>query len=309
MKTILIHAILPILFLDINPEGYERTMDGKAMAVLAKLEPASEPAKRIDLLGKALSLAMSVTLRKSLYCRRAETFQTQGAYKRAAADLKSALRLDPDLHDVRDALAWIQFYNLGELDSAVENFRKVAEDPGAPKAVRSSAYNGWAEVHRHRKQIDKAIEIHEAGLALRPTCLGYHNLAWMVNTHKREFSKAIDFARRALELDPRYDYGRVSLAVFLANASQFEEAKRIIDELKAYGALEPVMGYNLACYYCAVGDPDEALKWIRIYFNKYHKVVRKRNEMRKMMLENWHLKSLRKNPEFMELMKMEEEQD
>jgi len=227
-----------------------------------------------------------------------------GQYAEGAEDFKAALAIDEGYHWARDALAWTYYYNMAEHDLAAKHFEALIGNPDVPAKTRASACNGLAEIHRVKREFDKSIEIHEKGMKLEPTSLGYHNLAWLYNTHRKDFKKAIRLCRKSLELDPDYEYGRVSLAVFLANDGSKVEAAAIIEKVDQ---TKPVRHYNLACYYAVTGDRDRAMSLLDSYLANYHTVVKKRNVARDYMSKDWHLDSLKGDPRFRRLMRKESE--
>jgi tetratricopeptide (TPR) repeat protein len=230
----------------------------------------------------------------------------KAAYGKNAELLMQLLALvaeNPDNYEARNRLGWLYYYNLGELELATQHFAEVIEAANAGVEVRARSFDGLAEVYRHKGEIDKAIELHEKGLALLPNAGGFHNLAWMYNTHRKDFKKAIELCNKALELDPRYQYCKISKAVFLANDGQLKSAAEIIE---GADLSDPISHYNVACYYAVTGRKETALKYLRTYLYEYHVVVKKRNEMRELMLKDWHLESLRKDSRFVELMKADE---
>lgn len=214
--------------------------------------------------------------------------------------LETILEAQPDNHQVRAALAWKYYYNLGEMDRAADHFKALINNGAVPAVIRSSAYNGLGEILRKRGNIDQSIEQHTQGVALLATTVGCHNLAWVYNTWRKDFKRAITLGEQALQLGPTYEYGKISLAIFLVNDGQLDRAKKLI---KGVDTSPTVRHYNLACYYAVTKQKEKAIRFLRTYLYRYHVVIKKRNEMRAYMLKDWHLDSLRDDSTFKKLMR------
>lgn len=265
-----------------------------------RIDEMEDPKRKVEALSRLIA-AGDASL-KVLYYRRGWAKKEARDYEGAAADFEAALAIDEHFHWARNAAAWTYCYNLGELEVAAAEFLRIIRDEEASFRVRASAYGGLAEIFRVLREMETSITLHERGIAVRPTCLGYHNLAWLYNTHRRDFKKAVALCEKALELDPEYEYGRVSLAVFLANDGHTKRAREII---AAVDRTEPVRHYNLACYYAVTGDREEALRYIESYLRDYCTAARRRDQTRRYMLRDWHLDSLKNDPRFISLMKKE----
>ena len=239
---------------------------------------------------------------KYVHLMRGRAHNAAARYEEAVAEFKAALELDDDFQRARSSLAWTYYYNMGELELAAENFSRIIRDEDADDYLRASSYNGLAEIFRTIREMDTSIALHEKGVSLRPTCVGWHNLAWLYNTHRGDFKKAIELCERSLENNPHYEYGRISLAVFLANDSQTERAREIIEGVDTS---KPVRQYNLACYYAVTGDKENAIRCVARYLREYCTFARRRDQTREYMLQDWHLDALKCDPRFIELMRME----
>jgi tetratricopeptide (TPR) repeat protein len=265
----------------------------------------SDPHQRIRILDRALELKPDPEWLKEIRLRRGWAWRDLGRYPEAADEFGRAIETDENFHQARDSLAWTLYYNLGERDRAKKEFSALIAASNVPKELVASAYNGLAEIHRSERDFDRALVLHEKGVAVSPTPVGLHNLAWLYNTHRKDFAKAVELCEKAIELEPSYDYGRVSLAVFLANKGDKERAAAILARV---GRFEPVMYGNLACYYAVLGNADEALRYVKADLKEYHVVAKKRNQERDYCLKDWHFDSVRGDPRFQDLMKKDPEQ-
>jgi tetratricopeptide (TPR) repeat protein len=257
-----------------------------------------EPGRMIDRLDEAVDYANEKL--KTYHYLRGTAHEEAGEHQLAVLDYEAAVAIDEGFAGAWNRLGWVYYYHLGELRPAAGAFVEVIGDDDAEAYVPAGAYNGLAEILRRMREMEASIALHEKGVSIHPTCVGYHNLAWLYNTHRRDFTRAVALCETALEIDPSYEYGKVSLAVFLANDGRLERAKEM---LEGVGETDPSMDYNLACYYAVIGETGEAIRRIERYLTVYLAAEKKREGSRKYMLEDWHLAPLRDDPRFIELMK------
>ena len=79
------------------------------------------------------------------------------------------------------------------------------------------------------------------------------------------WTDVVSFARRLTEVEPGDLQGWVWWAYALREMQQIREARRVLLQIEAtHGDDHAIVPYNLACYYCLLGELDTA----RRYFSK-----------------------------------------
>ena len=79
------------------------------------------------------------------------------------------------------------------------------------------------------------------------------------------WTAVVSFARRLTEVEPGDLQGWVWWAYALREMQQIREARRVLLQIEAtHGDDHAIVPYNLACYYCLLGELDTA----RRYFSK-----------------------------------------
>jgi len=76
---------------------------------------------------------------------------------------------------------------------------------------------------------------------------------------RKAWSLVIDLARDYTERRPREEKGWISWAYSLRELQRVEEARVVLLRAEPlHGKTSPLLHYNLACYYCLLGDRAEA---------------------------------------------------
>src|SRR5262249_17976951 len=175
----------------------------------------------------------------------------------AKTELKSGADLDPN-SSATQGLYGYYLAAMDQLTDALPLFRRACElDPFNTNDARALArcYN-W--LRRHKEAIDEASR----ALQLDPN----HPLAHMqlaeAYVHKGRPEKAIDHLQRAIDRGQQSPQVRGMLGYALAAAGQKVEAQKVLDELKALASDHFGLAYLIACIYAALGDKDQAFKWL-----------------------------------------------
>ena len=143
-----------------------------------------------------------------------------GAQERSAALLKKAYALNPGNWEVNQNLyAYAQYVNDYELaEKTAANMNKIS--PYAPKTIISLGYAFF-----NNKKPMQAVHVYEAGLALWPDNFDMtHHLSASYGAAGIH-DKAVEFAKRAVALNPAAEGAHYNLAVALYKKGDFKEAK------------------------------------------------------------------------------------
>jgi len=254
--------------------------------------------KSAEYFKQAVSLESTYSL---AYCGLADSYIMMGVfalypphdvYPQARIAVERALELDRNLAEPHAALAMIRLQYDWDWTGAEQEFQKAIElNPNYSVVHQWYAYL-LAVLGRHEEalaQVQRAREID-------PLSLPINAFVGFIHMKSRHCSEAIDACRKAIELDPPNPFGHWMLARAFDACDQFHEAlvesenaatvsggslpyvahlgyahARNGDRAKAEQALSDLMElsgqkyvspYDFAVIHAAVGNNDEAFKWL-----------------------------------------------
>lgn len=106
---------------------------------------------------------------------------------------------------------------------------------------------------------NKAIPVFKAALKITPDNPRLLSTYGELLTHLGKFADAIHYIRRSLKIEPNSYFSMNQLAIALHESGQLKMAKKIYDRLLEQHPDNFSIYSNLASYYTAIGDMDEAL--------------------------------------------------
>ncbi|MFH0952856.1 MAG: hypothetical protein V1873_00845 [Verrucomicrobiota bacterium] len=135
---------------------------------------------------------------------------------------------------------------------------KVSDD--LPQEVlwhleRCDGYLDLKMLDRAREELDRVPEPHRESILFREARL-------RLAMEEQEWAAAASLARRLCDLAPEEPVYWVQLAYSTRRAESIEAARSILlDGLKRFPKIA-VIPFNLACYECQLGRPEEALEYL-----------------------------------------------
>ena len=177
----------------------------------------------IDDFGQSLRLNPSAVI----HCNRGNAWRVKKEYDKAIADYDDSLRIDPKhfFGYLNRGIAWS---SKKEYDKAIADFGEAVRLD--PKYVLTyfSRGNAWAA----KKEYEKAIADYNEAIRLDPKHVGaYNRRAWIQATcfdaRFRDGKKAIETAKKGLELAPKDADLMDTLAAAYAEIGDFAEAVRM----------------------------------------------------------------------------------
>jgi tetratricopeptide (TPR) repeat protein len=178
----------------------------------------------------------------------------------ASSEYKRALQLDPNSKGTRRSLADLS-RAAGKAEEALALYREqLAADP-TDKAARAGLVLSLLDLGRTEegnKELAAALQDDPRNLALL-TGAAY----WFAAHNDTE--RALELARKAVEIEPRYTWSQISLARALTGQKRPLDAERAIRFARQYGKF-PTLEYELANVLSALGLYDEAAEVLRQSF-------------------------------------------
>lgn len=186
----------------------------------------------------------------------------------AEAEFKHAIELNPNY---ATAHHWYsdQLQAMGEFDRAMPLLERAAElDPFAP-----IIHANLGIMFFYKRDYDKAIELLQKTTSQFPDFWpGHYYLAWAY-TQKRMYSAALSEYEQALVLSKGHSMVLAMKGYTYAMSGKRTEALKVLKELQALSAREYVTPMRFAVLYAALGEKDQAFKWLNTSCDKQDLLV------------------------------------
>jgi tetratricopeptide (TPR) repeat protein len=167
------------------------------------------------------------------YCGRGIARANSGEYDLAIADFTEAIRIDSRYADAycNRGAAW--FFK-GDYARAIDDCTKALEIDSGYAVAYLNRGRAWFS----RRECGRAIEDFEKALEVNPSFgEAYNQLAWTLavcpDGKYRDGAKALEYAKKVMELNPTEDY-RATLAAAYAAAGRFEEAVKTQENVNRF---------------------------------------------------------------------------
>jgi tetratricopeptide (TPR) repeat protein len=207
--------------------------------------------------------------------KRGDILMARKMYREAAETYKES---KPDSALIQNKIG-IAYHQMMKMDIAKRYYeRSIKLD-----AKYAEAINNLGTVYYSRKNYARSIRFYRRALKLSPNSASVYSNLGTAYFGRKEYKKASEAYQKALSLDPEVFEHRNSWGVLLQERSVEERAK---------------FHYYLAKTYAQAGMNERALLYIR-------KALEEGFTERKKLMEDPEFVSLRKLPEFQELLAME----
>jgi serine/threonine protein kinase/tetratricopeptide (TPR) repeat protein len=204
--------------------------------------------------------------------------------------LQHALALNPSLADAQRMYSWYLLL-IGRNDEAIAAMKRAIElDPLAPLWSSDLGWQYWSMGRN-----EEAMDAQQKALELNPKFEQALSVMSCLYTEKGMFEEAIAVQEKLEGVNPLWKLGLVWI---YAHAGREAEGRKMLAELlekgpKLTGAKD---GWDLAEVYAALGDKDEAFRWIEA-------AVKEHNTFIPWMRQNPNYAPLRSDPRYEELVR------
>ncbi|MHC5024824.1 MAG: TPR end-of-group domain-containing protein, partial [Planctomycetota bacterium] len=277
----------------VSPEAHEAYLKGR---FAARRPSAAGAEKALEFYAEAIRLepeyAAAYAGRADAYWLLEERYQPPKETMPHAKDAAlKALELNPDLAEAYVSLGRVKLFYDWDWDGAYEAFQRALDlNPRL-----TSAHLGIALYMTAMQRHDEAFAAMERALEMDPVSLVTDDTYGMSAYQARRYDEAIDYSQRAIDLDPTFSEPYSWLGLALAAQGRFDEAIAALEtargfadspiiieflggvyamagrEADAFAMLEEldrqskyrfICPYEIATIYIALGDHDEAFKWL-----------------------------------------------
>jgi tetratricopeptide (TPR) repeat protein len=184
----------------------------------------------------------------------------------AASDYSRAIELEPKRNWLWNSRG-IAYANSGQIEKALADFSTAIEVAPDAKAV-GSVYDRRADAYRTLDRFPEALADYQKALELAPdNAVAHNNLAWLLATcpaaEFRDAQRALELAKKAVELDPKRGYFWGTLGAAHYRAGEWKDgvdALKKSDEL-LNGGMFSFNAFFLAMAHWQLDQKDEARKW------------------------------------------------
>jgi TolB-like protein/Flp pilus assembly protein TadD len=125
-------------------------------------------------------------------------------------------------------------------------------------------------VHWMGRRYDQAIEACEKALEFDANFIWAHGVIGWANLANGLHESSIRAAKAELQLSPTSTFCIANLGEAYAAAGDREGARKILDQLDELSTRQFVNPYTTARIHAALGNPDEALKWLQAAYSGRH---------------------------------------
>ncbi len=145
----------------------------------------------------------------------------------AVVAINKAIEIDPNHVEARTLLGYIELEVHGDVDAALQQYRKVIE----LSADSPEAYSNLAVALKKKREFEQAIASLNQALKLKPDYAGAFTTRGAIFAEQNKWREAKQDFERALKLNPRDEGALYGLAQALREAKDYGGAQGALSEL------------------------------------------------------------------------------
>jgi adenylate cyclase len=182
--------------------------------------------------------------------------------ERALEFAAKAVEMDPDSAEARASQGLAMFIN-ERYDEAENEFAEAIEQN--PNLFEAYYYSGLA--HSSQGQFARAAEMYLKAMAVNPD--DYQPVIFLSQAYsslgqKHDEMKArvasVELIERHIEMNPHDTRALCIGANQMSNIGEFDKGERMAEEALVRGENEPLVLYNIACFFSLKGETDRAIE-------------------------------------------------
>jgi len=182
-------------------------------------------------------------------------------FSRDEAELKRALEIDPNSADAHLLMSFLKSAQ-GDLEEAVQEIEEAERlDPLSPPICFVAVL--W---YRSADRIEDAINAGQRSVQLDPNYVYFDPPLADAYREKGDFNEAVALYEKA---QAATHFPSPGLGITYAKVGRREDARRILDQLIEKSRQQYVAADSIAAVYVALGEKDEALRWLDRAFEEH----------------------------------------
>ncbi len=182
-------------------------------------------------------------------------------FSRDEAELKRALEIDPNSADAHLLMSFLKSAQ-GQLEEAVQEIEEAERlDPLSPPICFVAVL--W---YRSADRIEDAIHAGQRSVQLDPNYVYFDPPLADAYREKGDFNQAVALYEKA---QAATHFPSPGLGITYAKMGRREDARRILDQLIEKSRQQYVAADSIAAVYVALGEKDEALRWLERAFEEH----------------------------------------
>lgn len=155
------------------------------------------------------------------------------------------------------------FYDRGYFEQAKDFLMQaLKDDPNSAEILYGlgSCYLQLQNTNEARDYFERALKRHASYPGTIPNC--WNNLG-ILAARDRNYDLAIDYLRRALEIDPEHSIALLNLGTAYRQKKDWAQAKSALERALALNPDDPEGNYNLGMVYAQQNDTDHAYNYLQ----------------------------------------------
>ncbi len=182
-------------------------------------------------------------------------------FSRDEAELKRALEINPNSADAHLLMSFLRSAQ-GELEEAVQEIEEAERlDPLSPPICFVAVL--W---YRSAGRIEDAINAGQRSVQLDPNYVYFDPPLADAYREKGDFNEAVALYEKA---QAATHFPSPGLGIAYAKMGRREDARRVLDQLIEKSRQQYVAADSIAAVYVALGEKDEALRWLERAFEEH----------------------------------------